>query len=259
MATLQLTHQKERVNRIARAMGIALALTVTLAARAERVADDPPQLDAEWAVSMDAQGHVLALKQHSTLKPALSLPLEQAIRSWTFEPGKLDGRPAPTETILTLSITLELTDDHYAIRIDQARTGGRFKKMVLAKLDRKLLHGNSTSYLYVMRIAYDANGKVVSIVPQDGSPSVDPLARKNMESAVREWLIEPERVDGHGIAASVEFPLCVTISSGPSGVRPLKSPCDWTQWKKSPTVGEGQFLALDPAAKLLTDVIGHTL
>jgi hypothetical protein len=49
------------VNRIAQAMGVALALTVTLTARAERVADDPPQLDAAWAVSIDARGHVLAL------------------------------------------------------------------------------------------------------------------------------------------------------------------------------------------------------
>ncbi|MFI4970668.1 MAG: hypothetical protein ACHP7D_10725, partial [Lysobacterales bacterium] len=56
---------------------------------------------------------------------AVREPLEHAIRSWIFEPGRIDGQPAPTETTLTLDVSfVPSADGKYAVRIDDARTGG---------------------------------------------------------------------------------------------------------------------------------------
>lgn len=49
--------------------------------KAEKRVDKPMRTEGEWAVSLDAQGRVVVLKQTSQLKPILSEPLERAIRT----------------------------------------------------------------------------------------------------------------------------------------------------------------------------------
>jgi hypothetical protein len=88
-------------------------------------ADKPVQSESTWAISLDAGGHIVRLEDRGQRFPALHEPLEHAIRTWAFEPGRLNGQPAPTETSLTVLVSLEpLLDDKYAIRIVDARTGG---------------------------------------------------------------------------------------------------------------------------------------
>lgn len=204
-------------------------------------------------------GHVLALKQTTKLKPALAEPLERAIRSWAFEPGKIAGQPQPTETSLSLSIVMEpIGDDGYAIRIEDAQTGGRSKKMTPPSIRSRDVR--EASYLYAMRVAYAKDGKVVSIVAKAGSPQVPAGVRKEFEAAVKSWTFEPERVGGQPLAAEIVIPLCVSIWKAafrePAG---LEDACEWKSLQKRSPVGNGQFVAVDPAAKLLTDVVGRTL
>ncbi|MBO9663653.1 hypothetical protein [Dokdonella sp.] len=235
------------------------ALSMFSVVKAEKGADKPIRTGGEWAVSLDAQGHVLALKQTSELKPVLAEPLERAIRGWAFEPGKLSGQPQPTETSLSLSIVMEpIGGDGYAIRIEDAQTGGRPQKMVSPRLpSRDVREG---SYLYVMRVAYAADGKVVSIAPEAGTPEVPSGVRKNFEAAVKEWTFEPERIGGKPLAAEVVVPLCVSMWRNsfrqPAG---MEDGCAWKSPQKHSPVESGQFVAVDPAARLLTDVVGRTL
>lgn len=65
-------------------------------------------------------------------------------------------------------------------------TGGRFKKMKPPRMDRSLFKGDSVSILYVLRISYDANGKIISIAPEEGAPRVPLVAWRNMESAAKQ-------------------------------------------------------------------------
>lgn len=237
------------------AMVAGAALASGLAG-AESEGGKPLRAAGEWAVSLDAQGHVVALKQTTQLKPILNEPLERAIRGWTFEPGRIDGRPQPTETRLSVSVVLEPKGaDGYAIRIDDVGTGGGFRKIPTLRINpRDVREG---TYLYVMRVAYDGEGEVVSVGPEAGTPEVPSGVRRNMELVMKGAIFEPERVGGRAIAADVVIPMCVSMARGrmPSAA----DACEWKPSGKRSSVGSGQLVAVDPAARLLSDVFGRTL
>lgn len=239
------------------AAGLVAAMLATGATAAERAADRPLTATGEWAVSLDAQGHVVALKQTTALKAILGEPLERAIRSWTFEPGRIDGQARPTETRLNVSVVLEPSGtDGYAIRIDDVRTGGGIDKIPVLPINpRDVREG---TYLYVMRVAYDRDGKVVSVMPEAGTPEVPSGLRRNMEIVMKRSTFAPERVGGRPIAADVVIPMCVSMMRG----RKPPADGDGCQWKppqQRAAIGNGQLVAVDPAAKLLSDVVGRTL
>ena len=115
---------------------IPLALAVMLPVAVATAADRMLRLTHEWQVSLDVAGKVTALRDRgqAELSAAVRAPLEQAIRGWTFEPGRIGGRPAPTETTLTLDVSfVPASGDRYAIRIDDARTGGVVDAAAAAK------------------------------------------------------------------------------------------------------------------------------
>lgn len=224
--------------------------------KAEKGGDDPIRTSGEWAVSLDAQGHVLALKQTSKLKPILAEPLERAIRGWTFEPGKVGGQPQPTETRLNVSVVLEPSGtDGYAIRIDDVGTGGGVRHLPTLRINpRDVREG---TYLYVMRVAYDGDGKVVSVTPEAGTPEVPPGLRRNMEIVMKGSTFEPERVGGRAVAADVVIPMCVSMAKGVTP--PPSAACEWKPPQRHSSIGSGQLVAVDPAAKLVTEVVGRKL
>ncbi len=234
---------------------VAAALLAGVAT-AEPAADKPLRTAGEWAVSLDAQGHVVALKQTTSLKPILGEPLERAIRGWTFEPGRIDGRPQPTETTLNVSVVLEPSGtDGYAIRIDDVGTGGGIRKLPTLRVNpRDVREG---TYLYVMRVAYDRDGKVVSVTPEAGTPEVPSGVRRNMEIVMKGATFAPERVGGQAVAADVVIPMCVSMAR--NRMPPADGACEWTPPRKRSAIGSGQRVAVDPAAKLLSDVIGRML
>lgn len=229
------------------ASGVALADTVN----AQLV-----RTGGEWTISLDAQGRVERVRQTTTLKPLLAEPIERAIRGWSFEPGRIDGQPRPTETNLGLSIALQPVDaGGYAIRIDDVRVGGRIDKIPEMRVNpRDVREG---TFLYVARVAYDEEGKVVSIDPERGTPEVPSGVRRSFERVLKGATFVPERVGGHGIAAEIVIPMCVSTTRG-RRTSPSDA-CDWTPPHRSASIGGGQFVAVDSAAKLRTDVVGRTL
>ncbi len=216
----------------------------------------PLRTSGEWAVSLDTQGHVMTLTQMSKLKPVLAEPIERAIRGWSFESGRVDGRPQPTETYLGLSIVLEPESaDGYAIRVEDANLGGRLGKIPAVRINpRDVREG---TYLYVMRVAYDKDGKVVSVGPESGTPEVPASMRRDFEFVLKGATFQSERVSGRPVAAEVVIPMCVSMSR--SSRPPANDACEWKAPQKSAPVGNGQLVAVDPAAKLLTEVVGRAL
>lgn len=98
-------------------LGGLAALVLATGAQAAVPNEVPATVNTTWRVTLDAGGHVTALEQHSKVKPAVAGPLEAAIRGWTFEPGKLDGVPAVTETTLDVSVALEPQGEGFAVRV----------------------------------------------------------------------------------------------------------------------------------------------
>jgi len=242
-----------------RSISIALAL-VAASVQAEdapkKAAADSLQLSSTWAVSLDASGHVVKAESIDDVITAVRDPLAREIQRWQFVPGKIDGQGAPTDTTLTLALTLAGDGfDKYRIRIDDAKTGGRADKMTAPRLPgeaiRKGLQG-----IVVVRVAYDANGKVLSAAPQEGAPDVAPMLSKSAIESVKHWTFKPETVGGHAIAGTAVLPLCFTVSK--SAVTPPKVACEWRPPNASPNAWGG-LTSMEPAARLATDVVGRTL
>jgi len=234
-------------------------LAMANAAFAGKNDSSPKKVGTEWNVSLDAQGHVVSLEQTSHVKAALSEPLARAIRNWEFEPGHVDSVAAPTETTLQVDITLEpMGADGYAVRVINAMTGGGIAKSTAPRIPISALRSGSHGFsaLVVVEVRYNAAGKVVAAEVAPGAPKVDRTVSKATIESVRGWTFRPESVGGHALASTAYVPICFTVA--PMGSAPPACP-DWTPPGARGAVGNGGSFALEPAATLKSDVIGHTL
>ena len=60
------------------------------------------------AASLDADGKINSMEPvDPRYLPEVRKQIEPIVRAWHFTPGKLDGRPAPTETTLGVSVAFE--------------------------------------------------------------------------------------------------------------------------------------------------------
>ena len=221
---------------------------------------DAPKFCTKWLVSLDAAGHVTAIEPtEATLVDAARVPLERAIREWRFVPGHVDGAPAPTQTILTLDIALvPAGDDRFNVRIDDARTGGDLSIKGTRKAPKyppeAIQHRQQG--MVVLKVDYDAEGRVVATQPATGAPDVAPSLVRSAEKAVKDWGFSPEVVGGHALAGSAFVSVCFDIV--PPGARPDHG-CAWTPPGAHAELRENGAFALEPATRLETDVIGRTL
>ncbi len=220
------------------------------------------RLHPRWTLTLDASGRVAGLEANDEAPvDAIRLPLENAIRSWHFTPGAIGGKPAETRTTLALDITLvERGDATFGVRVDDARTGADLTMKgfhhVVPKYPSDALRHRREG-MVVLRIDYDGNGHVVGVRPNDGAPAVDASFVSSAETAVKRWTFSPEIVGGRGLAGSTIVPICFAnyLHHKPSA----DSGCSWTPPAGHGGLGEGGIVAIDPAARLESDVVGHTL
>jgi TonB family protein len=227
-------------------------------------ADKPLHLTHDWRVSIDAAGKVVALKDDGRLSKAVSDPVEHAIREWTFEPGRIDGSRAPTETTLTLDLGfVPAANDTYSVRVRDARVGGVIEsgssRAFAPKMPRDAAVKPGLRARVVVKADYDANGTITGVEVQ---PDLDIGSMPSLDAAtveaVRHWKVLPERVGEHGVPSSVMIPVCYTVTEG--WPRPEDSAaCAWLPPDGRSPVGNGQSYAVAPATRLVSDVIGHAL
>ena len=245
-----------------RACAAGLIVGFSALAFAAKSPDPTLHLSHAWQVSLDADGKVVALRDSDELTPALREPLERAIRGWTFEPGRLAGKPEPTETTLSLDVSfIPTAGDGYAVRIDDARTGGSIDTATSRKAPPRMPRDAAKPGLVAMIVVkanYDASGAIVSVEPQ---PQLSVNAMRSLEkatiAAVKKWSVAPERVGGRPVASSLMLPVCYTVSSGSRP--PQDFACVFTPQGSTSKIAQGGAYALEPAAQLRSDVIGRML
>ena len=212
-------------------------------------------VDMTWNFEVDADGHVTRLDTSDKRVPSLHDRLEKEIRGWHFRPGQVNGQPATTESKLYVSLDLESKGgDMYAVRVAGVSTGGGYDKIVTPNYPETALAARRQGVV-VLKVRYAENGRVISVVPYEDGPQADASLVRAAIGAVKKWTFEPEIVDGHPMMNDVLVPVCFEL--GQAGVPHAN--CDWK--KPGITIGMAtdHAVALDPAAKLLTDVIGRTL
>lgn len=231
-----------------------LLFVATLTAGGE---SDPVPLTLSWSLSLDASGNVTQLQPQTGGKadklPQIRERLEQAIRTWKFVPGAIDGRAQATDTQLIVKVSAIAHDSNtLELRVDSAYTGGGIAKAVAPRYPVSAIRAHKTG-LVVLRARYDAAGAVVSAEQDADSPKVDEHLISAATAATKTWIFKPEVVGGNAIAGWALIPFCFSVSGG-------KAPdCRWTPKGEQVALGDGDALALEPAAKLVTDVTGHTL
>jgi protein TonB len=217
------------------------------------------RLTMEWNLSLDAQGNITRLDGLQSLKadqvPKVRERLNHAIHSWKFSSGTINGKAAPADTVLSVDIALiPQGSDAYRIRVEDARTGGHISKAVAPHYPHDAVRDHIMG-MVVMHVSYDADGNVVSTTLELGAPRVSASLVRAAAAAMKQWQFQPERVDGHGVAGTAVVPTCFTLSD--VGWPPPMN-CQWTAPGHT-AISEGQSLALEPAARLLTEIAGQTL
>lgn len=209
-------------------------------------------VSVSWVVSLDVDGHVTELSTGDKRVPKLHASLEKAIRAWRFTPGKIEGKPALTQTHLHTSLEVRLVNDAFEVRLLDASTGGDYGKKTVPMYPQSAAKGRKQGLVRLV-VHYDESGAVTSVEPFETHQGVDDRLVQAAVSAVREWTFAPEIVGGHPIAGGSVVPVCFQLDVLP------EPDCSW----KNPATGKStygsQSVALDPAAKLDSDVIGHTL
>lgn len=241
---------------------VVLALTCT--AHAADNAADPIKLTFAWNLSLDAQGHVAQLtavaNKRTDQVPQVRERLEQTIRSWAFVSGTVDGRHAPTDTRLSVSISLLPNDENsYRITFDEVRTGGSILKAAAPHYPASAVR-NRKSGMVVLRVEYDANGKTASAVVDPSSPPADrALIDASIDVVKKSWTFQPELVDGHGVPGTQVLPICYAIFEMPVHSSDPAQGCHWNPPGNHGVIGQGDSLAVNPVARLARDVAGHAL
>lgn len=217
-------------------------------------ADAPTTVDLtmSWSMVLDADGAITSLQPVEDVNAALYQRLEPAIRKWHFTSGKVDGKPAPAETTLTVNITMEPVEGGYRVRLRHAGTGARYAKMTAPKYpDGALMSHRGGAVLLIVH--YDADGQVTDAAPIDGGlPKPGADIERAAVVALRHWTFTPERIAGHGVAGAVKVPLCFNAP-------PARDNCRWTDAGGDAPIEADHPLALDSVVRLDGDVAGRTL
>jgi len=213
----------------------------------------PIFVDMTWSLGVDATGTITHLTTDDKQLPTLHEHLEKDIRSWTISPGKVDGVPAATESKLHLRLKLEpQSGGDYHVSLAGASTGGGYRRQTAPKYPENAAAGRRQG-LVVLKVGYDETGKVKDVEPFAQGPQADVAFVSSATSAVKKWTFEPEIVGGHPRGSTALVPVCFRIEA--LGVPEID--CDWKPPGASGT-SDGMF-ALDPAARIESDVIGRAL
>ncbi len=217
----------------------------------------PVNVTLAWNLSLDANGHVVRLEKIGDSRadriPEIRSRVEQAVRGWQFIPGMIDGKPAATQTRLTLGLSLlAQSAQALAIRVDSAATGAWYGTHVGVRYPATAIRHHRVGEV-VLTVGFDADGKVTSVAPTSGAPSVDQSLIDAAITSVKKWTFRPESVGGHGVAGSVITPFCFQID-------PHTDPgCLWRALGQDSALAQGEAFALNPVARLTTDVAGRIL
>jgi TonB family protein len=219
-----------------------------------------PHYGTSWAVSLDSEGRVMNLESKDDSPQAIRAPLDAAIRKWQFASGTVNGKAVATETMLTVDVTLvPAGEDKFALRIDDARTGGAVKS--------KDMHGNYPKYptdsarhhrqgLVVLKVDYDATGHVTATTRNPDAPAVANDLEVAAARAVKTWRFTPEVVGGRPLAGSAFVPICFEMVGMGKDIE--RANCNWVP-PGVKSLHEGGVVAIEPATRLKTDIVGHTL
>lgn len=205
-------------------------------------------------IVLDATGKLTSIEWLGT-KPndrLVTAPLEAMIRDWEFEPGKVDGAPAVTQTGLLLHVELRTTvEGGISLNIDDARTGAFSVRQDPPPYPRDQAIRGAQAHVLVT-VQTDATGQVTSAMMGEYEGSIPGAnSRKDFEAAalkaVKSWTYRTEQVGGNGLAATMRVPISFCITEQWCGSKKVKA--DKAPENASPS---GMAMATDSVVRIKT-------
>jgi TonB family protein len=232
---------------------VSLLLWIPMLALADGRVLKPVDLTMSWTVSLDATGAITSLQPAEQTNQGLYERLEPGVRKWHFTPGKVNGKPAPSETTLTVHIKLEPVDSNYRVRVRDAGTGARYATMTPPKYpDGATVSRRGGAVM--LEVHYDDAGKVTAAKPVEGGlPKPGSDIERAAVVAVKKWTFTPEKIGGHGLAGAVRVPLC--FSAQPDGA----NHCHWQIGDEQVELDTKSPLAMNSIVHLKTEVAEQEL
>ena len=237
---------------IIRVLAVCL-LAVSFAGHCASTGKDAGKVWLRANIVLDASGKLTSIEWLGTKPSAqfITSRLEEVVRGWSFEPGKLNGVPAITHTGLSLDITVKKTGrDTFVLNIDDARTGAIYNTQDPPSYPGYQARDGASAYVEVALDADEA-GKVVSVAVTDYAGNLSTKSsRKEFEdaalSAVKSWTYRPEIVGGIALPSKHTVPImfCVGIWCTEHERKLAASEKD--------VLPSGMSVALDSAVKILT-------
>jgi TonB family protein len=200
----------------ARAFPVLLFVAPAYAAKVEQLPQRlVTQISAE--VMVDAEGQLQSIGELNVpLDPQMREVVLAEMRAVRLEPGRVDGKPAAVETHLTLTLSLEnaAAPGAFKMAVVDVDSGPGTSAMRPPRYPKSLLK-QGRSALVMMRVQYDANGKVLNAEIVSSSVPKHYIEREVMQVAMA-WTFDPERIGGHGLAAYALVPVRFSLDA-PSG------------------------------------------
>ena len=232
-----------------------VGLVSNAAARAPETAPADVVVRLTAAVDLTVDGKVEAVEWLNE-KPALKVitnAVTPHVRQWEFEPGTLNGAPAPTRTYLAVAIVASANDaGGLSLSVRSASTGMNLSNPVVPRYPTAGIV-NGVNAVVTAIVDFDVDGKGI-IRSTDYTASV-PRSHyskhflKAVNEAVGAWRVEPEKVGGHPVAGSVSIPFVFCVQG------------DWCARRRASAKDDDASMpvALDSATRLRTRVEGSSI
>jgi TonB family protein len=192
---------------------VLIVLLTSLVAVAHAGKPESFRREITWTLSLDADGKIAHLVPiDPKYLPEVRKEIEPIVRTWHFTPGKINGKPAPTETTLWVTVLFDAdstNSKNYQAHIASASTGPRYEHVVEPRYPETAQHMHAGGEVMVW-ITFDAEGRVTSAknYPDMTADHIPPELVEAATEAVKKWTFRPEVVDGHGIASEALVPFC---------------------------------------------------
>ena len=219
-------------------------------------------LKAQVRIGTDGSVELLDWQKKGEAASLITERLEPMIRAWEFEPGKIDGVAAPTDTFLTLQVLgEELDDGSMNLSLGDVRTGAVLEALTPPRYPmRDARNGNSAHLVATLDISPDgrvtvADVKVEAVRTGTGERFVDSLK----EVAVQ-WKPTLERVGGIPVATTMQIPVQF-CGPGDTGwcVKFNRERTERLRAQEVPATPASEAIALESVVTLLTQVRGKAI
>ena len=199
-----------------------------------------------YALDLDRHGNITALTPTASPDlPLIEAAVESEVRGWTFRPADVAGVAVPTRTYLRLGIASPGMDPART-RIVSAATGPAITSMTAPGYPPAALRQGDGGVV-VLKLKIDAKGAVRRVVAVSSSSSRRDFT-KAAESAAGNWRFLPELADGKPVGGTVLIPVCFRAET------PEPQACDWTAPDGKQFTRSSVSVALDPAARITSDL-----